>query len=120
MSEMRAANGAGPDGDPRKADRGEDLADLLASIEDRLDPDRPRAALAHAPAEPPAAAERSVVFLLGATRCAVPIDRVLEIGDVPAITPVPNVPAWVRGVANLRGDILAIVDLGAYVGLPPR
>jgi twitching motility protein PilI len=70
----------------------------------------------------PAPAEedgRSVVFRLGSTRCALPIDRVFEIAEVPRITPVPNLPPWVRGVANLRGDVLAVIDLRAFVGLAP-
>ncbi len=72
-------------------------------------------------AEPSPAAEdeRSVVFRLGSTRCALPIDRVFEIADVPRITAVPNLPPWVRGVANLRGDVLAVIDLCAFVGLAP-
>lgn len=67
----------------------------------------------------PGLAGRSVLFELGSTRCALPIDRVVEIGEVPKITPVPNVPSWLAGVANLRGDILAVIDLRALVGLAP-
>ena len=35
------------------------------------------------------------------------------------ITAVPNVPAYVKGVMNLRGRILPVLDLRARFGLPP-
>ena len=35
------------------------------------------------------------------------------------ITAVPNVPAYVRGVMNLRGRILPVLDLRTRFGLPP-
>ena len=95
------------------------LAELLGAVEAKLEE-------AAAPRETtpgrrvaPSLAGRSVIFELGQTRCALPIDRVVEIGEVPKITPVPNVPPWLAGVANLRGDILAVIDLCALVGLPP-
>src|SRR5262249_37009231 len=49
--------------------------------------------------------------------CAVPRANVLEIGRPLAVTPTPSVPEWVLGVANLRGDILSVVDLRAFFGL---
>lgn len=106
-----AAGGAPPPGVP--------LAELLGAAEAKLQ----AGAASHEPASRRAAAPglagRSVIFELGQTRCALPIDRVVEIGEVPKITPVPNVPSWLAGVANLRGDVLAVIDLCALVGLPP-
>src|SRR6185295_6688454 len=105
------------------ADPGVPLEELLGAVEAGVEAER-----AAAPAAPqkgaqrtadPAVAGRFVIFDLGRTRCALPIDRVAEIGEVPKITPVPHVPRWVRGVANLRGDILAVIDLRARIGLPP-
>jgi purine-binding chemotaxis protein CheW len=61
---------------------------------------------------------RYVLFDLGATRYAVAIEGVAETGEVPKWTAVPNVPPWVRGVANLRGEILALIDLRTLLGLP--
>ncbi|MBT9502026.1 MAG: chemotaxis protein CheW [Burkholderiaceae bacterium] len=40
-----------------------------------------------------------------------------EIFPVPAITPVPHTQAWLAGVANLRGGLYAVVDLGGFLGL---
>jgi purine-binding chemotaxis protein CheW len=42
---------------------------------------------------------------------------VTELERVPAITPVPHVPAWIRGVTNLRGDILSVIDMRTFLGL---
>ena len=42
---------------------------------------------------------------------------VTELERVPTITPVPHVPAWVRGVTNLRGDILSVIDMRTFLGL---
>src|SRR5205823_3689408 len=63
--------------------------------------------------------ERQVLFTLAGTDYAVPLANVLEIGRPLTITPTPNVPEWVLGVANLRGDIVSMVDLRAFFGLEP-
>ena len=42
---------------------------------------------------------------------------VTELERVPKITPVPRVPAWVRGVTSLRGDILSVIDMRMFLGL---
>jgi len=61
--------------------------------------------------------ERYVLFTLAGSRYAVPVSSILEIGRIPHITPVPNVPAWVRGVINLRGEILSVIDFRTFLGL---
>ncbi len=71
-----------------------------------------------APAAPAGTGEaRHIVFTLGATRYAVAVGNVVEIGRAPELTRVPNLPAWVLGVSNLRGDIFAVLDLRALLGL---
>jgi chemotaxis signal transduction protein len=63
-----------------------------------------------------ASPRRYVLFSLAGVRCAAAIESVLETGYVPALTRVPNVPRWVAGVANLRGDVLAVLDLRSLLG----
>ena len=58
-----------------------------------------------------------IVFSLAEARYAEPINQVLEVGEAQHITPVPNVPDWVMGVTNLRGDIISVVDCGAFLNL---
>jgi purine-binding chemotaxis protein CheW len=48
---------------------------------------------------------------------AVPIGRVQEIVQVPAITRLPRTQADVEGVINLRGHVLPVIDLAKRLGL---
>lgn len=43
-------------------------------------------------------------------------DRIREIGLVPAMTFLPRTPDWLRGMTNLRGEMLSVVDLRRYLG----
>lgn len=47
-----------------------------------------------------------------------PRDEVREIIVPPRLTRVPNVRAWLLGVANVRGSLLTIIDLRQYLGMP--
>ena len=58
-------------------------------------------------------------FALGQERYALRIDAVREILEVARMTPLPLMPSFVRGVMNLRGAVVPVVDLGARLGLPP-
>jgi purine-binding chemotaxis protein CheW len=57
-------------------------------------------------------------------RCAhslfgIPIEHVREIVMVPDVTPVPDSGEFIRGIINLRGRILPVLDLGLRLGLGP-
>ncbi|HSL21000.1 MAG TPA: chemotaxis protein CheW [Vicinamibacterales bacterium] len=60
---------------------------------------------------------RLVLFAVAGSMYGVSQSLVTEVARVPAITPVPHVPAWVRGVVNLRGDVFSVVDLRVFIGL---
>lgn len=49
---------------------------------------------------------------------AVPIEHVREILEVSRLTPLPRTPSFVRGVMNLRGAVVPVIDLPARLGLP--
>ena len=53
------------------------------------------------------------------TKIMLPIEQVTEVLkiDVGQIVPIPQMPSWVMGVYNWRGEILWIVDLGHLIGL---
>ncbi|HNY32246.1 MAG TPA: chemotaxis protein CheW [Fibrobacteria bacterium] len=57
------------------------------------------------------------VFTVGDILCAVDNGRVREISGLRAITPVHHAPSHVRGVVNLRGQIMTIIDLGVRLGI---
>ncbi len=60
-----------------------------------------------------------VSFELGEQAFCVDIMRVREIRGWSGATPLPSAPGYVRGVINLRGVILPVIDLGARIGLKP-
>ena len=57
-------------------------------------------------------------FFLGNEEYAIEILKVQEIIGLLAITPVPRMPDYVRGVLNLRGKIVPIMDLRSRFYLP--
>ena len=59
-----------------------------------------------------------VTFRLGKEEYGVDINSVQEIIRAADITPVPGAPDHVRGVINLRGKIIPVVDLRRRFGLP--
>jgi purine-binding chemotaxis protein CheW len=58
-----------------------------------------------------------ISFRIGAQEFCVDIMEVREIRGWTPATALPQAPSFVRGVINLRGAVLPIVDLGARLGL---
>jgi purine-binding chemotaxis protein CheW len=58
-----------------------------------------------------------VVFKLGNEEYGLHIDQIKEVVITPTITRMPQTPAFVRGVANIRGNVIAILDLEDKFGL---
>jgi len=56
-------------------------------------------------------------FRLGHEEFGVKIDTIKEINTMLEITPIPNAPDFVKGVVNLRGRVVPVVDLGLKLGL---
>lgn len=56
-------------------------------------------------------------FSVGPDAYAVRIELVREILEVAQMTPLPLMPAFVRGVMNLRGAVVPVVDLSARLGM---
>ena len=70
---------------------------------------------------PPAATARPgryLTFTLGRESYGLPVLSVREIIRLCPITPVPRMPAAIRGVINLRGKVIPILDLRAKFQLP--
>jgi purine-binding chemotaxis protein CheW len=78
--------------------------------------------MAEPASRPQALAERGrqwIVAYLDQTAYAIPSDRIAQIEMAERITPVPNAPSFVRGVAFLRGEVVPVVDLRVRLGLAP-
>jgi purine-binding chemotaxis protein CheW len=68
----------------------------------------------------PAGAGDVLVFMVGGSRCAVPLAHVHEVARAVAITPLPTAPPIVEGVINVRGTVVPVVDLRSRLDLPPE
>jgi purine-binding chemotaxis protein CheW len=94
-------------------ERGEPAGEELAGVWRRR-----AAELAAAPDPGLEGAERLqlLVARVGAERCALAVTSVREVLRAGRITPVCTAPAFVRGVFNLRGVVLAVLDLAVLLG----
>jgi purine-binding chemotaxis protein CheW len=67
---------------------------------------------------------RLLRFRAAGTACACDLDKVCEIVRGRPLARLPGAPQWVRGIMNLRGTLITVVDLsvrlGATVDGPPR
>ena len=62
--------------------------------------------------------DQYLTFMLADEEYGVDILRVQEIKGWDGVTPMPNMPAHILGVINLRGTVVPIVDLRRYFELP--
>lgn len=65
-----------------------------------------------------AKSQEFVAFRIGVQEFCIDIMSVREIRGWTPATPLPRAPHFVRGVINLRGAVLPVVDLGQRLGLP--
>jgi purine-binding chemotaxis protein CheW len=61
-----------------------------------------------------------LVFQIGREEFAIRVLKVREIMGIQGITAVPQTPGHVKGVINLRGKVIAVVDLRLKFGLPEQ
>jgi purine-binding chemotaxis protein CheW len=62
-----------------------------------------------------------LVFVLGKEEYGVDILKVQEIRGYEKVTPIPAAPVYLKGVMNLRGIIVPVIDLRIKFGMPdPR
>jgi chemotaxis signal transduction protein len=61
---------------------------------------------------------RHLVFAINSEKFAVNLDNLLEIDNMPTWTGIPGLPQSVRGLINLRGEIVSLLELRAILGLP--
>jgi len=56
-------------------------------------------------------------FYAGGALCGMDILKIQEINKLLDMTPVPQAPDYVRGILNLRGQIVTVIDLCRKLGL---
>ena len=59
-----------------------------------------------------------LTFTLGREEYGIPILNVQEIIGYQEATPIPNSPAWVKGVVNIRGVVIPVVDIREKFTMP--
>lgn len=71
-----------------------------------------------APAAPEAVVQL-IVFRLGDEDYGIRIEQVKEVTITPEVVRMPKTPPFIKGITNLRGDIIAVVDLEERFQLRP-
>jgi len=61
-----------------------------------------------------------LTFWLNGQEYGLDLLRVREIRGYTAITPIPNMPAHIKGVLNLRGTVLPVIDLRLKFSMPEK
>lgn len=64
--------------------------------------------------------ERYLTFFLGEEQYGIAIDRIKEIIAMMKVTYVPKTPEYMKGVINLRGSIIPVVDTRLRFGMEPQ
>ena len=59
-----------------------------------------------------------LTFSVAGQECASAILGVREIIGYSSVTPLPQAPPWIRGLINLRGSVVPVVDLAVKFGKP--
>jgi len=62
--------------------------------------------------------QQYLTFMIGGEEYAVSLLKVKEIIEYDTVTEIPKTPHWVRGVINLRGNVVPVIDLAVKFRLP--
>ena len=63
---------------------------------------------------------KMLTFSLDNVFYGVNVNQVREVKNFEGATPVPCAPPYVKGVTNLRGEVVPVIDLRKRIGLNPR
>jgi purine-binding chemotaxis protein CheW len=62
--------------------------------------------------------DQYLTFFMAGEEYAISILQVTDIIECGVVTRVPGTPLWIRGVHNLRGTVVPVIDLAIKFGLP--
>jgi len=63
--------------------------------------------------------QQYLTFMIGGEEYAISLLKVREIIEYDTVTHVPKTPEWIRGVINLRGSVVPVIDLAVRLRQPP-
>jgi len=97
------------------------ITDLLRQIDDETSPSLQRDLeyIRHTSTRKSRKRKPYICFLLGENELGIDINSIQEIGELPTITRLPNLPFWIPGITQIRGEILSVVDFSRLFSLPP-
>ena len=98
------------------------LSDLVAEIDEEtampFDSEGDKEELSHISGSSQSSLQHQYILLaLENTLFALPLSMALEVGRRPDITPLPNLPKWVLGISNVRGEIISFINLKTFFGI---
>ena len=64
--------------------------------------------------------DKYLTFNIGDEDYGLEIQYVIEIVVIQAITQVPDMPEYIKGVINLRGEVISVMDMRSRFGMTPR
>ena len=64
--------------------------------------------------------DQYLTFAIDGEDYGIEIANVKELIKMQAITKVPDMPYYIEGIANLRGDLIGVLDMRKRFGLPPK
>ena len=99
---------------PAKSVAPDEGADRIYAFADSLEGETRRGDADEAPKQ----LEAWVTFGIERERFALPVTAVVEILRVTMITRIPHAPHSVRGIVNMRGRVIPVVDLRERMGYP--
>lgn len=99
-----------------------DLIDLIHGIDHQLEGATGGAGRSLFGAKAPEPMVKYILVKIGGRSLAIAIDSLAEVGAVPKITALPNLPWWILGIMNIRSEIISMVDFTGFLqeGRPIR
>jgi purine-binding chemotaxis protein CheW len=64
--------------------------------------------------------QRYLEFQLGTEHFGIPLLEVRELISIPETTPIPYTPKYIKGIMNLRGQVISVVDLRTKLAIKPN
>jgi chemotaxis signal transduction protein len=59
----------------------------------------------------------AALVAIGSERFAIPVGKLREIIKAPPIAVLPELPPWMPGIVQIRGELISVVDIARWFGL---
>jgi len=92
-----------------------DLKDLIHGIDHQLEGIADSDDMNGPGSAAPEPMVKYILVAIGARHLAVTIDSLAEVGAVPPITFLPNLPDWILGIMNIRSEIISMVEFAGFL-----